>query len=189
MNASNISTIFHIMLELTIAPRNSNIITNKHEVETVDILGEVFWDDADDQDGVRPEDVTICVYANGQEVDCTTVTPKDDEWKYEFEDLPKNENGEEIEYTVSEKDIDSYEITPDGYNFTNKHVPDEGEVLGENEEFPDEGEVAGEKEEKAKEKDNDNPETGDTILPYALLLLTSLGGISITAKKIVDRIK
>ncbi len=161
------------------------IITNKHDIETVDVLGEVFWDDVDDQDGVRPEDVTICVHANGELVECMNVTPDDDSWKYAFEDLPKNKDGEEIKYTVTEDDIEYYEIKPEGYNFTNKHVPDEGEVLGESEEFCEDCGVAGEK----KENDSDNPETGDTILPYALLLLTSLGGMSFTAKKIVDRQK
>ena len=161
------------------------VITNKHDIETVQVLGEVFWDDQDNQDGVRPEDVTICVHANGELVECTTVNLDDDSWKYEFEDLPKNQDGEEIIYTVTEDDIEYYDINLDGYNFTNKHVPDEGEVLGESEEFCEGCEVAGEN----KENDSSNPETGDTILPYALLLLTSLGGMSFTAKKIVDRQK
>ena len=162
---------------------NNYTITNKHEIETVDVLGNVYWDDVDDQDGLRPEDVEICLYADGELVECKEVTEEDGKWTYAFEDLDKNEDGEEIEYTVTEKDIDSYEIKQDKYDFTNKHVPDEGEVLGENEEFCENCEVAGEK------KESDNPETGDTILPFALLLLTSLGGISVTAKKIVDREK
>ena len=152
-----------------------NKITNTHEIETVDVLGTVIWDDEDNKDEIRPDEVEVCVYANGEKVACTTVDP-DDEWKYEFEDLPKNDNGEEIEYTVGENDIDDYETKIEKYDITNKHVPDDGEVLGEDEEFPD-------------GQGTDNPATGDTILPFALLLLTSLGGISITAKKIVDRQK
>ena len=153
-----------------------NTIINKHDPEQVSVAGNVYWDDEDDKDELRPDKVEICLYANGEKVECKEVTPEDDKWTYEFNDLDKKENGEDITYTVTESLIDEYEITPDGYDFTNKHEP--GEVLGEKEEDP---EVAG--------KNNDNPETGDTILPFALLLLTSLGGISITAKKIVDRQK
>ncbi len=149
-------------------------ITNTHTPETTEVAGNVYWDDQDNKDEIRPETVEICVYGNGEKVDCTTVTPEDEKWTYKFEELPKKQDGEEIVYTVTENTIDGYEIKPDGYDFTNKHVPEEGEVLGEDEETT-EGEGT------------ENPETGDTILPYALLLLTSLGGISITAKKIVDR--
>ncbi len=153
-----------------------NIITNKHTPEKTEVAGAVFWDDEDNVDELRPEEVTICLYANGEKVECKTVVEEEGEWTYEFPDLPKKEDGEDINYTVTEDFIDEYEITPEGYNFTNKHEP--GEVAGEDYEDPDN---------KGDKKDNDNPETGDTILPFALLLLASLGGISITAKKIVDR--
>ena len=150
-------------------------ITNTHTPETVDVNGTIDWDDEDDKDEIRPDDVEICVYANGEKVDCTTVTEDENgNWVYGFEDLPKNNDGEEIVYTVVENPIDEYEINSDGRNFINKHEPEEGEILGQQEEPTVEGE-------------NDNPETGDTILPYALLMLASLGGISITAKKIVDK--
>ena len=46
------------------------------------------------------------------------------EWKYSFTDLPKYAAGKEIVYTISEEAIEGYEVTVDGYNLTNTHVPE-----------------------------------------------------------------
>ena len=185
-------TIEEVEVEGYTSAKDGYKLTNTHEIETTEVHGTVTWDDEDDEDELRPDEVTICLYANGEKQACKNVSSEDE--TYDFGELPKNKDGEEIKYTVSEDDIDEYEISITGYDIVNKHVPDEGDVLGEKEEEPEPPveEPVEEPEEEPEEvlpakKDNDNPETGDTILPFALLLLTSLGGISFTAKKIVDR--
>src|SRR5699024_3042938 len=74
-------------------------LINTHEVERINIEGTKTWNDANNQDGKRPESITVRLLANGEEVDSDEIT-EEDEWKYSFIDLPKFENGEEINYTV-----------------------------------------------------------------------------------------
>ena len=63
----------------------------------------------------------INLLANGEIVDTVEVTAAD-EWKYSFTNLPKNENGVEIVYTIEEAAVDGYETTYDGYNVINTHI-------------------------------------------------------------------
>ena len=99
-------------------------ITNSHTPETIDISGSKTWDDANDQDGKRPDSITIRLYANGQELTekALTVTA-DDGWAWSFEGLPKYENGAEITYSISEDTVADYSTTYDGYNVTNSYTP------------------------------------------------------------------
>ncbi len=98
------------------------VITNSHTPETIEVTGEKTWNDNDDQDGARPEAITINLVANGNIVKSVTVT-EDDDWSYSFTDLPKFENGEEINYSITEEAVADYSTTYDGYNVTNEHTP------------------------------------------------------------------
>jgi|GEM_PF-1019159 len=108
----------------------SNVtITNAHTPETTEVKGAKTWNDADNQDGIRPESITVNLLANGEKVDSKEVTAADD-WSYSFTGLPKNEAGKAIEYTVSEEAIEGYEVKVDGFNITNIHKPETTEVAG-----------------------------------------------------------
>ncbi|MBE6590579.1 MAG: Cna B-type domain-containing protein [Ruminococcaceae bacterium] len=96
-------------------------IVNTHTPETVEVSGEKTWNDADNQDGIRPESITIKLYAGATEIDSIEVTEADG-WRYSFENLPKYENGKEIVYSVSEVSVDGYTTVYDGYNVINTHV-------------------------------------------------------------------
>src|SRR5699024_1772368 len=98
------------------------VITNTHEPELIDLDGTKTWDDADNQDGVRPDSITVNLLANGNEIDSIDVTEVD-EWKYSFTDLPKFENGEEINYTIQEDDVEGYSTEIDGMDITNSYTP------------------------------------------------------------------
>ena len=104
--------------------RDGNNFINTHVPETTEISGTKTWDDADDQDGKRPENITVKLLANGEEVNSQTVTPDEDgSWAYSFTDLPKFVNGQEITYTVSETPVEDYTTTYDGYNIINSYTP------------------------------------------------------------------
>ena len=107
-------------------------ITNRHEPETVDIPIEKKWDDADNQDGKRPEQITVHLFADGEEIDSAEVTPDENgNWKHTFTDLPKyRDQGVEIAYTITEDEVPEYETTIDGYVITNKHEPETTVVSG-----------------------------------------------------------
>ncbi len=120
-------------------------LTNKHEPETVNISGEKTWDDNNNQDGKRPESITVKLMKQiegGQpEVKETKVVTKgqDDKWKYEFNNLPRYENGKLITYSIDEVDVPGYtkETTatrttngPD-YNLKNTHKPEKRTIEGQ----------------------------------------------------------
>lgn len=119
-------------------------ITNTHEPELIDIIVTKEWDDADDQDGIRPESVTVRLLANGEPIKKLTpkaakpadsgeyvegVLSKDDGWTYTFEGLDKYDGGEEIVYTVEEVEVpEGYTVSysgdaKKGLKVTNTHTP------------------------------------------------------------------
>ncbi|MBO5735831.1 MAG: Cna B-type domain-containing protein, partial [Clostridia bacterium] len=72
-------------------------VTNTYTPETVKVSGNKTWNDNNNQDGVRPESITINLLANGKEIKDVKVTAdKNGNWTYSFENLPKYENGKEI---------------------------------------------------------------------------------------------
>ena len=110
---------------------NGNNITNKHEIEKTEVSGTKTWDDNNNQDGKRPEKITVRLYANEKEVKSQEVKPDESgNWKYLFTGLNKYENGKEIKYTVKEDKVEGYTSTIDHYNITNKHEIEKTEVSG-----------------------------------------------------------
>lgn len=107
----------------TITNENSSwIITNHHEVEKTKIEGKKVWEDDNNRDGLRPEEVTIILYANGEEVERTT-TNEEQNWEYSFSDLDVYKNGQKITYAVEEIPVEGYSVNEKGYVFTNVHEP------------------------------------------------------------------
>ena len=103
------------------------VVTNSHKPETIDIEGTKTWDDNDNQDGKRPDKITVRLLANGTETATKTVT-KLENWKYSFTDLPKYSDGQEIKYTITEDSVEGYTAAPDGYDIINTHVPEVTDV-------------------------------------------------------------
>ena len=98
------------------------VMYNEQKPETVSVEGTKTWDDADNQDGKRPEQITVNLMKNGQKVASKTVTEADG-WKWTFDNLDKYENDAEITYTVEEETVEGYTATVNGYNITNTHTP------------------------------------------------------------------
>ncbi len=98
-------------------------ITNTHVPEVVTISGSKTWVDANDQDGKRPESVTVRLLANDSEVRTATVG-QGQNWTWSFDDLPKYRDGKEISYRIVEDAVEGYTTKVDGYNVTNTHVPE-----------------------------------------------------------------
>ncbi len=108
---------------------NGYDITNTHIPEIVEVSGSKIWEDNYDQDGIRPDSITINLLADGEEVDSKTVTEADG-WKWDFTGLPKYEAGREIVYTIEEEEVTGYTTEVSGYNVTNTHTPEIVEVSG-----------------------------------------------------------
>ena len=97
-------------------------LTNTWHKDTFTISGQKIWVDGDNADGLRPETVTIHLYADGEEV-ASAVTSKEGEWKYCFPGQPRQKDGKDIVYTVAEDPVEYYKTEIDGYNVINTLVP------------------------------------------------------------------
>ena len=104
-------------------------IYNHHTPEKVSVEGSKTWNDNNNQDGKRPESITVKLLANGQEKDSQTVTANDN-WSWSFTGLDKYNSGTEIVYTISEDTVADYTTVVDGYNITNTHTPEKISITG-----------------------------------------------------------
>ena len=104
-------------------------ITNTHTPEKISISGSKTWDDADNQDGKRPESITVRLFADGTEVTSKTVTANDN-WSWSFTGLDKYNSGTEIVYTISEDTVADYTTVVNGYDVTNTHTPEKTTITG-----------------------------------------------------------
>lgn len=101
---------------------NGFTITNTHTPETTSVSGIKTWDDKNNQDGKRPDSITVRLWGNNKDVATKTVTANDN-WTYNFTNLPKYEKGKEITYTITEDAVADYSTKVDGYNITNSYTP------------------------------------------------------------------
>src|SRR5699024_4667592 len=75
-------------------------------IELVDVSGVKAWADNADEHNLRPENITVELYANDEKVDEQKVTA---DWNFVFEGLDKyDENGEDITYTIKEQAVENY---------------------------------------------------------------------------------
>lgn len=98
-------------------------VTNNHVPETITLTGQKTWDDNNDQDGIRPQSITLHLLANGVDTGLTAIATADTNWTYSFKDIAKYQNGKEVTYTVREDTVDGYTSVVDGMNVTNTHTP------------------------------------------------------------------
>ena len=99
------------------------VITNSYTPEKTTISGTKTWDDKNNQDGKRPDSITVKLLADGDKVAEKTVTA-DDGWKYSFEDLPVYKNGQKITYTIAESAVENYSTAINGFDITNSYTPE-----------------------------------------------------------------
>ena len=98
------------------------VVTNSRTPEQIKISGKKVWDDADNQDGIRPEAITVQIMNGTLLVDEIQVTAVND-WTFQSKDLPKYANGQEIVYSISSDPVAGYDLRIDGTQITNTHIP------------------------------------------------------------------
>lgn len=88
------------------------------------------WIDNENKRGLRPDNITVGLLANGKDTGKTLVLSEKTNWKGEFEKLPMYENDEIVKYEVKEiSKIIGYTSkiegnASDGYTITNTIIPD-----------------------------------------------------------------
>ena len=106
-------------------------IINTHDNIKTEVSGTKTWDDNNNQDGKRPEKITVRLYANGVEKQAKEVkSGSDGKWNYSFTGLDKYSEGKEITYTVSEDNVEGYKTEISGNNITNIHNPEKISITG-----------------------------------------------------------
>ena len=108
--------------EITKTGENNFTVTNTREPEKTFVEGSKTWDDKENQDGKRPKEIKINLLKNGKVLETKTVTEKDG-WKWKFENLDKYENGELINYTITEEKVEEYTTVVKGHDVINTHAP------------------------------------------------------------------
>ncbi|MCR8968250.1 Cna B-type domain-containing protein, partial [Streptococcus zalophi] len=101
-------------------------VTNK---KLITIAGTKTWDDADNQDGKRPNKVTIILLADGKQIDTQEISEATG-WKYQFDNLPEAKGDKKIQYTVKEETVPEYNAVVTGYDITNTHTPSTVNISG-----------------------------------------------------------
>ena len=84
----------------------------------VDVLGSKVWSDANNQDGVRPSEITVQLLADGTVISEKQVSATTN-WQFEFVNLPKYNGTTEITYTVKEVPVAGYTSSINGSIITN----------------------------------------------------------------------
>ena len=110
-------------------------ITNKYAPKEIDYKVTKVWNDANNQDGKRPESVTVQLYkkvgaadpvaVEGKKLTLTAKEKTDDNtWVASFTNLPQYEAGKEITYSIKEVDVPAgYESSVTGQVVTNNYTP------------------------------------------------------------------
>lgn len=120
----------HYQSQVTGNATDGFVVTNTYKPETIKISGQKKWDDAENQDGKRPNAVRVKILKGQDIVDVQEVTAANG-WKYESNPLPKYAAGQEIAYTVAEEAVSGYTSKVDGYNITNSYTPETVKISGQ----------------------------------------------------------
>jgi len=104
-------------------------VTNSYTPAQTSVKVTKAWDDAEDQDGIRPASVTVELLANGAATGKTVELSDENGWTAGFEGIDEFEGGQKIVYTVAEVGVPSgytAEVTgsaAEGFTVTNAHEP------------------------------------------------------------------
>jgi LPXTG-motif cell wall-anchored protein len=190
--------------EITGTAETGYRIRNRHVPETRTVSVTKKWKDDGNQDGIRPDHVTIHLLADGKDTGKTLTLKESSGWKGSFQQLEKYREGKEVSYSVSETKVKEYKskITGSaakGFTVTNtlvekqqnrKHQDsDKKGTAGKHN-----GNTAGTKNgsttgtQKGKTSGTQSaskPKTGDTnrAAGYLILLGAALGVLGILQKK------
>lgn len=106
-------------------------------ISRMDITVSCEWDDEENREGIRPESVTVTLYANGLETGRSITLSEENGWSGCFENMDAFRNGETLSYSIIEERVEGYTGTIagsdiDGYRVINIHEPIPAGRIGQN---------------------------------------------------------
>ena len=90
------------------------VLTYKHIPAVVNVSARVLWNDANNQDGIRPTDTLVQLYADGTALGDKVVIESNKEWTKTWSNLPKYKAGKEIAYNMIAYAVSGYTVKVTG---------------------------------------------------------------------------
>ena len=115
-------------------PSKSEAISGSDKISNQEIYASVpvtkIWNDEDNQDGKRPSQVLVNLYADGEYVKTVKVKASEG-WSYTFKKLPiYNDQNERIVYTITEDEVPEYTTNIENYTITNTYKVEKIDISG-----------------------------------------------------------
>lgn len=105
------------------------VIYNNHTPEKTEVSGVKTWNDSNNRAGQRPTEITVNLLADGEKVAEKTVRKDaNGKWSYNFVNLPKYKDGQEIKYTITEDSVKDYSTEVNGYDIKNSYTAEKTSV-------------------------------------------------------------
>ena len=95
--------------ESSVTENNVTTITNVYTPKKTTVTVIKVWDDNDDEEGMRPDSITVQLKKNGSASGSAVTLDESGGWTYTWEELDVYADGKEITYTVDEPNV------PTGY--------------------------------------------------------------------------
>ena len=104
-------------------------VTNSYTPGQINIPVTKNWKDQDDADGIRPDSITVKLYANGKETGKVLILNQMNRWTDSFNNLDEYADGEKIIYSIAEVRVEGYEVSisgnsETGFVISNSHTPE-----------------------------------------------------------------
>lgn len=137
-------TVVEVGIENYVAKYDGNDIVNEHNPGFTSVTVMKAWEDAENNDGKRPEAIKVQLYRDGETVGSPVELNDNNDWRYTFEDLPVNSRAmvpagtsdDLFVYTVEEVGVPAgytSVVTGDaaeGFVITNTHEPEVTDING-----------------------------------------------------------
>ena len=136
---------------------NGMDVTNHYTPGKINIPVTKNWQDKNDADGIRPDSITVKLYADGKDTGRELVLDQENNWAASFDDLDEYADGVKISYTIAEVEVDGYDTlisgsAETGFVINNSHTPD----------TPDKPDDPDDPDEPGKPTDPDDPDEPTT---------------------------
>ncbi|MBR3904828.1 MAG: Cna B-type domain-containing protein, partial [Clostridia bacterium] len=102
------------------------------DIPKFDVKITKVWDDGDDADGLRPDEVSVQIFANDEPYGNPFILTDGNNWTYELQ-LPSEDVDGLIQYALKEMETEGYETTIEGspetgYVIKNTRIPEKTQV-------------------------------------------------------------
>lgn len=125
----------YIFPDLAIPPVVTKTITDSCPC-VVDLGVSKVWDDAENQDGLRPTEVTMTLQATAVTAEQKVVLNEENSWSHVFTCLPETDSEKnKINYVITEDPVEHYTTESSQVErvvvFTNTHIPETIDIIGQ----------------------------------------------------------